>query len=75
MSNKRGEKPIEDNDDRFVGKTIKSIDASTCNNVVFFFADGTATALHIDCDSMGLPDVLTCVDCVSESPTPTGEPA
>lgn len=58
-----GEVPLADSTQRMIGKTILEIDASSCNNVVFSFTDGTKVALHIDCDSMGLPTVDTCTEC------------
>lgn len=48
----------------FVGKTIQKMDAFACNNIEFLFTDGSKVALHIDCDSMGLPDVAACTHCV-----------
>jgi hypothetical protein len=48
----------------FVGKTIIKMDATSRNNIEFLFTDGTKVALHIDCDSMGLPDVAACTHCV-----------
>jgi hypothetical protein len=48
----------------FIGKTIKKMDAISCNNIEFLFTDGTKVALHIDCDNMGLPDVAACTHCV-----------
>ncbi len=61
------ERPLEDSLDRFLGKTIARMDASCCNNVVFFFTDGSKVALHIDCDSRGLPDVQSCVHCAEDA--------
>jgi len=58
------ERPLSETTDLFVGKTIAKMDASSCNNVEFLFTDGTRVALHIECDSMGLPDLLTCTHCV-----------
>lgn len=52
--------------DLFIGKTVASIDATTCNNVIFRFTDGSAVALHIECDGLGLPDVLTCTSCIPD---------
>lgn len=57
------ELPLSETTHLFVGKTIQSMDASACNNVQFNFTDGTSVVLHIDCDSLGLPDVNTCTHC------------
>lgn len=58
------EKPLAESIDLFVGKTILRMDASCCNNVEFVFTDGTRVAIHADCDSNGLPDLLACTHCV-----------
>lgn len=58
-----GERPLSETTDLFVGKTIQKVDASADNNVEFLFTDGTRVALHIECDGMGLPSVMTCTHC------------
>ena len=58
------ELPLDEATDRFIGKTIAKIDASSCNNVELLFTDGSRVALHIDCDGMGLPEVTACTHCV-----------
>lgn len=55
--------PIEDASDLFLGKTIKKMDASSCNQVEFLFTDGTKVALHIEVDQFSLPFVLACSHC------------
>lgn len=62
---KSDELPLVISVDRFIGKRIIAVDASTCNNIVFSFNDGSKVALHIDCDFHGLPHVQTCLTCVS----------
>jgi hypothetical protein len=57
------ETPLADSLDLFLGKTIKKMDASACNNIVFLFTDGSKVALHIEMDAIGLPDVLACTHC------------
>ncbi len=55
--------PIEDASDLFLGKTIKKMDASSCNQVEFLFTDGTKVALHIELIQLSPPIVLACSDC------------
>lgn len=57
------ELPLEESTCRFIGKTVKSMDASCCNNVQFNFTDGTSVVLHIEVDGWGLPELLTCTHC------------
>ncbi len=57
------ERPLADTTHLFIGKTIKSMDASCCNNVQFNFTDGTSVVLHIEMDGLGLPEVATCTQC------------
>ena len=57
------ERPLSETTDLFVGKTIKSMDASCCNNVQFNFTDGTSVVLHIEVDRFGLPYLNTCTHC------------
>ena len=59
------ERPLSETTDLFVGKTIESMDASCCNDIQFAFTDGSRASLHIEVDGNGLPDVLTCTDCVT----------
>lgn len=61
------EQPLSETTHLFIGKTIEKMDASMCNNVEFLFTDGTRVALHVECDSMGLPDIQTCTHCVQIS--------
>lgn len=58
------EMPLSESLSLFVGKTIAKMDASCCNNIEFLFTDGTRVALHIDADSVGLPEVTSCTHCV-----------
>ena len=48
----------------FVGKTIARFDGRCCNEWKFWFTDGTAFAVHIECDSFGLPEPLICEECI-----------
>jgi len=62
-------KPVEHREVKptdFIGKTIVAFDGSSCNNWKFWFADGTAFALHIECDMNGLPDPLICEGCIDD---------
>ena len=58
------ERPLSETTHLFLGKTIAKMDATCDNNVEFLFTDGTKVALHIECDGMGLPEILTCTHCV-----------
>lgn len=57
------ERPLSQTTHLFIGKTIKSMDATCCNNVQFNFTDGSSVVLHIEVDNIGLPDVQTCTHC------------
>ena len=57
------EKPMEDSNNRFIGKTIVRLDATCCNNLVFSFSDGSRVAIHIEVNNIGLPDLVSCTDC------------
>ena len=59
------ELPLEETTDLFIGKTIAAMDATCCNNVEFLFTDGTRVALHIECDGINYPELLTCTHCVT----------
>jgi hypothetical protein len=57
------EQPLSETTHLFIGKTIVKMDAASSNNVEFLFSDGSKVALHVECDSIGLPDILTCTHC------------
>lgn len=39
--------------DKLIGKTIKSIDTTSCNYCVVFFTDGTHVVLEADAEFVG----------------------
>lgn len=39
----------------FVGKIIKKVDKSTCNEWIFHFTDGTKTSIEVECT--GIPNL------------------
>ncbi len=63
MADDTPEIPIAEAKSLFLGKTIEKMETPGCNQVEFRFTDGTIAVLHIECDQMGLPDVLVCTHC------------
>src|ERR1700679_1462208 len=58
---------------RFVGKTIKRIDASCINITRFFFTDGTAVAIEVENFGAVGCGMVQCAECVTDNPTEEGD--